>query len=40
MKAVKKMKPKMATAIPPEIPTPDEVETRLGTLKFFDGYSW
>jgi hypothetical protein len=27
----------MATDIPPEITTPDKVETRLGTLKFFDG---
>jgi hypothetical protein len=32
------MKPKMATDIPPEITTPDKVETRLGTLDFFDGY--
>jgi hypothetical protein len=31
-------KPKMATTIPPEITTPDKVETRLGTLKFFDGF--
>ncbi|WP_213287335.1 DUF1254 domain-containing protein [Bradyrhizobium sp. sGM-13] len=30
-------KPKMATDIPPEITTPDKVETRIGTLKFFDG---
>src|SRR3954447_4181605 len=30
-------KPKMATEIPPEITTPDRVETRLGTLNFFDG---
>ena len=30
--------PKMATAIPEEITTPDSVETRIGTLKFFDGY--
>jgi hypothetical protein len=30
-------KPKMATDIPPEITTPDTVETRLGTLTFFDG---
>ena len=29
---------KMTTHIPPEIVMPDEVETRLGTLKFFDGY--
>jgi hypothetical protein len=27
----------MATDIPPEITTPDKVETRLGTLEFFDG---
>ena len=30
--------PKMATSIPPSILTPDRVETRLGTLKFFDGF--
>jgi hypothetical protein len=30
--------PKMTTAIPPEITTPDSVETRLGTLKFVDGF--
>jgi hypothetical protein len=24
--------------IPPQIMTPDSVETRLGTLKFFDGF--
>jgi hypothetical protein len=29
---------KMTTEIPPEITTPDSVETRLGTLKFFDGF--
>jgi hypothetical protein len=29
---------KMTTPIPPEITTPDVVETRLGTLRFFDGY--
>jgi hypothetical protein len=29
---------KMTTEIPPDITTPDSVETRLGTLKFFDGY--
>jgi hypothetical protein len=29
--------PKMTTDIPSEITTPDSVETRLGTLKFFDG---
>jgi hypothetical protein len=31
-------KMKMTTAIPPEITTPDSVETSIGTLKFFDGY--
>jgi hypothetical protein len=31
-------KTKMTTAIPAEITTPDSVETRLGTLKFFDGF--
>lgn len=30
-------KPKMATAIPPSITTPDVVKSRLGTLKFRDG---
>jgi hypothetical protein len=30
-------RPKMATDIPPSITTPDVVETRLGTLRFFDG---
>ena len=29
---------KMTTPIPEEITTPDSVETRLGTLKFFDGF--
>jgi hypothetical protein len=29
--------PKMRTDIPAEITTPDHVETRLGTLEFFDG---
>ena len=29
---------RMTTDIPPEITTPDSVETRLGTLKFFDGF--
>ena len=28
----------MTTEIPPQITTPDTVETRLGTLKFFDGF--
>ncbi len=31
-------KMKMTTDIPVEITTPDTVETRLGTLKFFDGF--
>jgi hypothetical protein len=31
-------KMKMTTDIPPEITTPDSVETRLGTLKFNDGF--
>ncbi len=35
--AMAQAKPRMATDIPPEITTPDTVETRLGTLKFFDG---
>jgi hypothetical protein len=30
-------RPKMATDIPAPITTPDTVETRLGTLRFFDG---
>jgi hypothetical protein len=30
-------KPKYSTDIPVNITTPDEVETRLGTLRFFDG---
>lgn len=30
-------RPKMATDIPRSITTPDTVETRLGTLRFFDG---
>ncbi|HET9016932.1 MAG TPA: DUF1254 domain-containing protein [Thermomicrobiaceae bacterium] len=34
---VKPMKPRMATEIPASITTPDTVETRLGTLRFFDG---
>ena len=29
---------KMTTDIPPEITMPNTVETRLGTLKFFDGF--
>jgi hypothetical protein len=31
-------KMKMTTDIPPETTTPDSVETRLGTLKFVDGF--
>jgi len=31
-------KMKMTTDIPESITTPDSVETRIGTLKFFDGY--
>jgi hypothetical protein len=31
-------KMKMTTPIPPQITTPDSVETRLGTLNFFDGF--
>jgi hypothetical protein len=31
-------KMKMTTDIPPSITTPDQVETRIGTLKFFDGF--
>jgi hypothetical protein len=30
-------RPKMATDVPPAITTPDLTETRLGTLRFFDG---
>ncbi len=36
--AAQQAKPKMATDIPASILTPDSVETRLGTLKFFDGF--
>ena len=31
-------KAKMATEIPPAITAPDRVETRLGTLRFTDGF--
>ena len=31
-------KMKMTTDIPESIITPDNVETRIGTLNFFDGY--
>jgi hypothetical protein len=34
---MKAPKMKMTTPIPGQITTPDSVETRLGTLKFFDG---
>ena len=34
--AIPKMK--MTTPIPPSITTPDSVDTRIGTLKFFDGF--
>jgi hypothetical protein len=30
-------RPRMATDIPPSIVTPNRVETRIGTLEFFDG---
>ena len=29
---------KMTTPMPPGIASPDKVESRLGTLKFFDGF--
>src|SRR5574339_913316 len=32
-----KARTRMGTDIPPSITTPDRVETRLGTLNFFDG---
>jgi hypothetical protein len=31
-------KMKMSTELPPGIASPDKVETRLGTLNFFDGF--
>ncbi|HVS88718.1 MAG TPA: hypothetical protein VHF01_10935 [Candidatus Acidoferrum sp.] len=31
-------KMKMTTDIPADLTTPDKVNTRLGELKFFDGY--
>ncbi len=31
-------KMKMTTPIPPSITTPDSVDTRIGNLKFFDGF--
>jgi len=34
----KSPKMKMTTPVPPGIESPDEVKTRLGTLKFFDGF--
>ncbi len=36
--AVAKATPTMATDIPVSITTPDKVKTRLGTLRFFDGF--
>jgi len=35
--AANAQQPKMTTNIPPEITIPDSVDTRLGTLRFFDG---
>jgi hypothetical protein len=35
--AVSAEKPRYATGIPSHVTTPDEVKTRLGTLRFFDG---
>ena len=29
--------PKYSARVPPSIQTPDTVQTRIGTLKFFDG---
>ncbi len=29
---------KMSTTVPPGIESPDRVETRIGTLNFFDGF--
>jgi len=31
-------KMKMSTTVPPGIESPDRVETRIGTLNFFDGF--
>ena len=36
--SIRAPKMKMTTDIPADITTPDTVETRLGTLKFFDGF--
>src|SRR5258706_15205389 len=36
--ARKSTRMKMTTDIPPSITNPDKVETRIGTLKFFDGF--
>jgi hypothetical protein len=36
--AVAQLRYKMSTPIPPSIPIPDHVETRIGTLNFFDGF--
>ena len=38
VRALVKPKPKMSTDIPASITTADRVETRLGTLRFFDGF--
>lgn len=38
MATMKNKKPKMTTKIPREITTPDSVKTRIGTLRFFDGF--
>ena len=37
MSAAEPPKMKMTTPIPPGITTPDNIETRLGELNFFDG---
>jgi hypothetical protein len=36
--AVEAPRMKMTTEIPKSITTPDRVETRIGTLEFFDGF--
>jgi hypothetical protein len=36
--AATEARPRMATDIPAPITTPDRVETRIGTLEFFDGF--
>ena len=37
-KKTEPVKMKMTTTVPPGIASPDQVETRLGTLRFFDGF--